>query len=37
MFDFTMTDKQIKLRDEAREFTKWVPRDMILAMDAEEI
>jgi alkylation response protein AidB-like acyl-CoA dehydrogenase len=37
MFDFTMSDSQIKLRDEAREFTKWVPRELILAMDAEEI
>ncbi len=37
MFDFNMTDAQIKLRDEAREFTKWVPKEMILAMDAEEI
>jgi butyryl-CoA dehydrogenase len=37
MFDFIMTDEQIKLRDEAREFTKWVPKEMILAMDAEEI
>lgn len=37
MFDFTMTDAQINLRDEAREFTKWVPKEMILAMDAEEI
>ncbi len=37
MFDFTMTDEQLALRDEAREFTKWVPKEMILAMDAEEI
>jgi alkylation response protein AidB-like acyl-CoA dehydrogenase len=37
MFDFAMTEEQIKLRDEARDFTKWVPREMILAMDAEEI
>jgi len=37
MFDFTMTEAQIKLRDEAREFTKWVPKELILAMDAEEI
>ncbi|MCP4137669.1 MAG: acyl-CoA/acyl-ACP dehydrogenase [bacterium] len=37
MFDFIMTEEQKKLRDEAREFTKWVPREMILAMDAEEI
>jgi len=37
MFDFIMTEEQKKLRDEARAFTKWVPREMILAMDAEEI
>ena len=37
MFDFIMTDQQMKLRDEAREFTRWVPRDMILAMDSETI
>ncbi|HNX24702.1 MAG TPA: acyl-CoA dehydrogenase family protein [Spirochaetota bacterium] len=37
MFDFAMTEQQLKLRDEARELTKWVPREMILAMDAEEI
>ncbi|HOQ11056.1 MAG TPA: acyl-CoA dehydrogenase family protein [Spirochaetota bacterium] len=37
MFDFAMTDEQIKLRDEAREFTKWVPREMILEMDEEKI
>ena len=37
MFDFTMNDDQLKLRDEAREFTKWVPRELILALDAEEI
>jgi alkylation response protein AidB-like acyl-CoA dehydrogenase len=37
MFDFTMNEEQLKLRDEAREFTKWVPREMILDMDAEKI
>lgn len=37
MFDFTMTDEQKKLRDEARAFTKWVPRQLILDMDAEKI
>ncbi|MBN1534275.1 MAG: acyl-CoA/acyl-ACP dehydrogenase [Spirochaetes bacterium] len=37
MFDFLMTDDQKKLRDEAREFTRWVPKEMILAMDREEI
>lgn len=37
MFDFIMTDEQLKLRDEARAFTKWVPKEMILDMDAEKI
>jgi butyryl-CoA dehydrogenase len=37
MFDFVMTDSQKKLRDEARDFTRWVPKEMILAMDAEKI
>lgn len=37
MFDFMMTDEQKKLRDEARAFTKWVPRQLILDMDAEKI
>lgn len=37
MFDFIMTDAQRSLRDEARDFSRWVPRDMILAMDREEV
>ncbi|HNV45887.1 MAG TPA: acyl-CoA dehydrogenase family protein [Spirochaetota bacterium] len=37
MFDFILTDAQKKLRDEAREFTRWVPREMILDMDAEKL
>lgn len=37
MFDYLFTEEQKNLRDEARAFTKWVPRDMILAMDREEI
>ncbi|MGB4270374.1 MAG: acyl-CoA dehydrogenase family protein, partial [Spirochaetota bacterium] len=37
MFDFVMTDEQLKLRNEARDFVKWVPREMILDMDAEKI
>jgi butyryl-CoA dehydrogenase len=32
-----MTDEQKKLRDEARDFTRWVPVEIILAMDAEKI
>ncbi|HQO39913.1 MAG TPA: acyl-CoA dehydrogenase family protein [Spirochaetota bacterium] len=37
MFDYIMSDEQLKLRDEARDFAKWVPREMILDMDAEKI
>ncbi len=37
MFDFMMTEEQLKLRDDARAFTKWVPKQMILDMDAEKI
>lgn len=37
MFDFLMDEKQLALRNETRQFTKWVPKQMILAMDAEEI
>ena len=37
MFDFLMTEEQKKLRDEAREFTRWVPKEMILDMDAERV
>lgn len=37
MFDYIMTDAQKKLRDEARAFTKWVPKQLILDMDAEKI
>ena len=37
MFDFIMTEKQKKLRDQARDFTNWVPKEMILDMDAEKI
>ncbi|MGC8737516.1 MAG: acyl-CoA dehydrogenase family protein [Candidatus Hydrogenedens sp.] len=37
MFDYMMTEEQIKLRDEARALAKWVPRELILDMDAEKI
>ncbi len=37
MFDFMMTDEQKRLRDEARDFTRWVPRELILDMDAEKV
>ncbi len=37
MFDFIMNDEQKRLRDETIDFTNWVPREMILDMDAEKI
>jgi len=37
MFDYLLTDEQKKIRDEARDLVKWVPRDMILDMDKDEI
>ena len=37
MFDYMMTKEQIKIRDEARDFVKWVPRQMILDMDTDTI
>ena len=37
MFDFIMTEKQKKLRDEARALSNWVPKQMILDMDADKI
>lgn len=32
-----MTEEQKKIRDEARDLVKWVPRDMILDMDKDKI
>ncbi|MGE0087202.1 MAG: acyl-CoA dehydrogenase family protein [Desulfococcaceae bacterium] len=37
MFDYLLNDAQKKLRDEARDFVKSVPRSLILDMDAEKI
>ncbi len=37
MFEHLLSDEQIKIRDEARELVKWVPRQMILDMDNEKI
>jgi alkylation response protein AidB-like acyl-CoA dehydrogenase len=36
-FDYLFTREQLKLRDEVRDFVKWVPRQMILDMDADKI
>lgn len=37
MFDFLLSEEQITIRDEARDFVKWVPRQMILDMDADKV
>jgi butyryl-CoA dehydrogenase len=37
MFDYMLTEDQIKIRDEVRDLVKWVPRQMILDMDSDEI
>lgn len=37
MFDYLLTEEEIRLRDEARDFVKWVPRQMILDMDQDKI
>ena len=37
MYDFLLTEEQRRIRDEARDLVKWVPRQMILDMDADTI
>ena len=37
MFDFLLTKEQLEFREEVRDFVKGVPRDLILAMDRDEI
>jgi len=37
MFDYLLSKEQIKIRDEARELVKWVPRQMIIDMDEDKI
>jgi butyryl-CoA dehydrogenase len=37
MFDYMLTPEQLKIRDEIRDLVKWVPRQMILDMDADKI
>lgn len=37
MFDFLLTDETRHIREEARDLVKWVPREMILDMDADHI
>ncbi len=37
MFDHLLSDESKKIRDEARDLVKWVPRQMILDMDQDKI
>ena len=37
MFDYMLTQEQTKLRDEVRDFIKWVPRQLVLDMDKDII
>lgn len=37
MFDFMISEEQLKLRDEVRSFVKSVPRQLVLDMDAERV
>ncbi|MEA2059831.1 MAG: acyl-CoA dehydrogenase family protein [Thermodesulfobacteriota bacterium] len=37
MFDYLLSDEQKKLKQEARDFVKSIPRKMILDMDADKI
>lgn len=37
MFDFLLTKEQTKLRDEVRDFIKWVPRQLVIDMDKDLI
>lgn len=37
MFDYLLSEETIKIRNEARDLVKWVPKQMILDMDADKI
>ena len=37
MFDYLLTEEQLQFREEVRALVKWVPRQMILEMDRDEI
>lgn len=37
MFDYMMSEEQLALRDEVRGLVEWVPRQMVLDMDADKI
>jgi alkylation response protein AidB-like acyl-CoA dehydrogenase len=37
MLDSILTDSQLQLKKEVREFVKWVPRSLLLDMDADKV
>jgi len=37
MFDFLLSQEQVKILGEVRDLIRWVPRKMILDMDADRI
>lgn len=37
MFEAILTQEQRALRSEVREFVRWVPRELILDMDADKV
>jgi acyl-CoA dehydrogenase len=37
MIEALLSEQQRKLRDEVRDFVKWVPRDLLLDMDADRV
>ncbi|MFV1970162.1 MAG: acyl-CoA dehydrogenase family protein [Acidimicrobiia bacterium] len=37
MYDFLLSEEQLQLREEVRDFVAWTPRDMIVKMDRDEI
>ena len=37
MLDATLTEQQKELRHRVREFVRWVPRDLLLEMDADQV
>ena len=37
MYEHLMNEAQLSLRDEIRQLVRWVPREMILAMDRDEL
>jgi acyl-CoA dehydrogenase len=37
MYEVTLTEAQRDLRHQVRDFVQWVPRDLLLAMDADQV